>query len=152
MKRVAGLSLVLALTLAGSALAQGGGMGGMGRPQAPLDHWITADSLFAALGVTDASNKAEVVQHLAEVNKILKTAADERQKRMQAGGGMPDSATRATMMNQMQEWQKGLDAHLGAVREALPGANRAAFDALQKPSVRPMGGRGGRMGGGPPGQ
>ena len=56
------------------------------------------------------------------------------------------------MMAKNAETQKALDAHLGAVREALPEANRAAFDALQKPTVQMRGRRPGGMGGGPPGQ
>ncbi len=154
MKRVAGLSLVLALSLAGSALAQGGGGmgGGMGR-QAPPDHWITADSLVKALGITDKSVAAKVAPHIAEVDKILKAAADDRQKMMaamQGGGGPPD---RQAMMAKNQENQKALDAHFGAIREALPEASRAAFDALEKPGMRMGGGRRGGGGmGGPPGE
>lgn len=148
MKRVAGLSLVFALALAGSALAQGGGMGGPGGMRPPMqDHWITADSLVKALGITDAKVKDAVAPHLAEVDKILKAVVEERQKMMQGmqgGGGMASmsDSTRQAMMAKNAESQKALDAHLGAVREALPEANRAAFDALQKPALRRPGGGG----------
>lgn len=146
MMRTAGLSLVLAL-LAGPVLGQGGGPPGGFQP--PPDHWITTDSLMKALGITDAKIKDAVAPHLAEVDKIMKTVAEDRAKMraaMQAGGGMPSDSARQAMMGKNQEWQKGLDAHLGAVREALPEANRAAFDALQKPAIRMGGVR--RMGGG----
>ena len=147
MKRVAAWSLALAL-VAGPALAQGRGPGGF---QPPPDHWITADSLVKALGISDAKVKDAVAPHLAEVDKIMKAAADERQKMrsaMQAGGGMPSDSARQAMMAQAAEWQKGIDSHLAAARAALPEGYRAAFDALRKP-VMQMGGRG-RMGGGPP--
>ena len=152
MKRVAGLSLVLALTLAGSALAQGGGggMGGGMRGAPPADHWLSADSLVKALGITDAAVAGKVAPHLAEVDKLLKAAADDRQKAMaamQSGGAPPD---RQAMAAKNEENQKALDTHYGAIRAALPAANQAAFDALQKPALRRQGG--GRMGGGPPGQ
>ncbi|MSR05912.1 MAG: hypothetical protein EXR93_02395 [Gemmatimonadetes bacterium] len=149
MKHAGGLSLVLAL-LAGPAVAQGGGGMGRGGPP-PADHWVSADSLVKALGITDASVSAKVAPHLAEVDKILKTAADERAK-MMGGGGPPDPAVRQAMMGKMTEWQAALDGHYGAVRAALPAASQAAFDALQKPALRRPGGPGGRMGGGPPGQ
>lgn len=152
MKHVAGLSLAFVLTLAGPGLAQEGGMrGGMGNRPPMQDHWITADSLVKSLGITDAKIKDAVAPHLAEVDKILKTVADERKAMMQGGGGMPSDSVRQAMMAKNAENQKSLDAHLGAVREGLPEANRAAFDALQKPSLR-MGGRRGGMGGTPPGQ
>lgn len=146
MKSAAAWSLALAL-MAGPALAQGGPPGGF---QPPPDHWITADSLVTAVGVTDPKVKDAVAPHLAEVDKIMKTAAEERQKMRAAmqGGGMPSDSARQAAMARTQEWQKGIDTHLAAVREALPEANRAKFDALTKPAMR-MGGRG-RMGGGSP--
>jgi hypothetical protein len=125
----------------------------MGNRLQMQDHWITADSLVKALGITDAKVKEAVAPHLAEVDKILKAAVDERQKMMQSmqgGGAPPSDSARQAMMAKNAESQKGLEAHLGAVRAALPEANRAAFDALQKPALRMGRPRGGM--GGPPGR
>jgi hypothetical protein len=141
-KRIAGLLIALTLATAGTALAQRG----MGMPMP--DHWLSADSLAKAVGVTDAAVVAKVAPHLAEVDKVLAAVAAERRKMMeamQAGGGRPDQAAMQAMRTQAEENQKAVDQHLAAVRDALPEPNRAAFDALAKPNVRPRG----RMGGGP---
>lgn len=153
MSRAIETFLAVTLAVASTTLAQGGAMGGGGMRQMPPDHWITADSLAQAVG-GDSTLTARVAPHLAEVDKILKSAADERQKMfagMQGGGGPPDPATRQALMAKLQEFQTALDSHLKMVRDLLDAKQQTAFDALQKPMLRR--GPGGRMGGGrPPGE
>ncbi|MBI4420046.1 MAG: hypothetical protein HY560_04405 [Gemmatimonadetes bacterium] len=148
MSRMLGTLFTLTLVLTSASLAQGGGMGGgMGMRQLPPDHWVTADSLAKAVGGDSALAK-KVAPHLAEVDKILKSAAEERQKMfagMQAGGGPPDPAARQAMMAKTQEFQTQVDNHLKMVRDLLDAKQQAAFDALQKPMLR-RGMGGGRTG------
>ena len=146
MLRTGGSLVVLVCAVAASAVAQGGGGGGMGGMRmAPPDHWISADSLSKAVG-GDAAVSAKVAPHLAEIDKILKDAAAERQKAF-AGGGPPDQATMQAMRTKMQDYQSQVDTHVKAVHDLLDAKQQAAFDALQKPMLRRGGGR---MGGGPP--
>jgi hypothetical protein len=139
------LGMLFALTVASAsvALAQGGG----GMRMAPPDHWITADSLAKAVG-GDAAVAKKAAPHLAEVDKVMKAAAEERSK-MMSGGGRPDQATMDAMRAKGAEWQKSIDEHLKMIRDGLNEKQQAAFDALQKPTMM-RGGRGGRMGGPPP--
>ena len=120
----------LVAAMAGSAVAQGGG-GGQ-RP-APRDHWMTLDSLVAAVGVTD-SQKAGVKMHLDALNAVYKARVDA----MAGGGARPDSAATAKS-------QTDADAHYGELRKLLNAAQQAKFDALQKPRFGRGGG--GRRGG-----
>ena len=138
MFRNIGSFLALTMALASTAFAQGGGGGGMGRMggmRPPADHWITADSLSRAVG-GDASLAGKVAPHLAEVDKIMKTAADERAKMMPAGGGPPDQAAMQGMREKMAGYRSQLDVHLKAIRELLDAKQQAAFDALEKPMQR----------------
>jgi hypothetical protein len=140
MSRMLGTLFALTVASASVALAQGGGM-----RMAPPDHWITADSLAQAVGGgTAVAQKA--APHLAEVDKVMKAAAEERSK-MMSGGGRPDQATMDAMRAKGAEWQKSIDEHLKMIRDGLDEKQQAAFDALQKPTMMR---RGGRMGGGPP--
>jgi hypothetical protein len=152
------LAALFTLTVASAsmALAQGsgggGGGGGMGGMRmAPPDHWITADSLAKAVG-GDAAVAKKAAPHLAEVDKVMKTAADERAKAF--ANGRPDQATMQAFRGKAEEWQKSVDEHLKAIRDALDAKQQAAFDALQKPQMmrRGGGGMGGGMGGGRPPQ
>ncbi len=144
MSRTLGVFFALTVASASVALAQGGGGGGM--RMAPPDHWLSADSLSKAVG-GDAALAAKVAPHLAEVDKIMKGAADERSK-MMGGGGPPDQAVMQAFRAKGAEWQKALDEHLKAIRDGLDAKQQAAFDALQKPQMMGRGGRGG--GGGRP--
>ena len=141
------LAVLLFLTLGGAsaAVAQGGRM-----RMAPPDHWITGDSLAKAVG-GDASVAQKAAPHLAEVDKVMKAAADERGKMFT--GGRPDQATMEGFRSKAQEWQKSIDEHLGMIRASLDARQQAAFDALQKPMMmgrgRGMGGGGMRQGGAP---
>ena len=144
MSRMLGTLFALTVASASVALAQGGG----GMRMAPPDHWITADSLAKAVG-GDAAVAQKAAPHLAEVDKIMKSAVEERSKMMPAGGGRPDQAAMDAMRAKGAEWQKAIDEHLKMIRDGLNEKQQAAFDALQKPTM--MRGRGqGRMGGGPP--
>src|SRR5579872_6391946 len=130
MSRMLGLFLGLTIAMASTALAQGGGMGGMGggMRMAPPDHWITADSLSKAVG-GDAGLAKKVAPHLAEVDKVMKQAADERSKAF--AGGRPDQATMEAMRTKMQEYQAQIDNHVKMIRDALDAKQQAAFDALE---------------------
>ena len=147
MSRMLGLFLGLTIAVASTALAQGGGMGGMGgggMRMAPPDHWITADSLSRAVG-GDAALSKKVAPHLAEVDKVMKQAADDRAKAF--AGGRPDQATMEAMRTKMQEYQTQIDNHVKMIRDALDAKQQAAFDALEKPMVMRRGMRGGAGGG-----
>src|SRR5438093_12826643 len=81
------LTLFLAVTSAAVLRAQGGGMGG-GQFQPPPDHWMTMDSLAQAVGLT-ADQRAKVAPHYAELNTVVKKAADRRAAfRASMGGSM----------------------------------------------------------------
>jgi hypothetical protein len=125
------------------AMAQGMGGGRM----APPDHWITADSLAKAVG-GDASVAQKVAPHLAEVDKVMKQAADERSKAF--ANGRPDQATMQAFRAKAEDWQKSVDEHLKAIRDGLDAKQQAAFDALQKPQMMRRGGGRGMGGGGSP--
>ena len=110
------------------AVAQGRG--------APRDHWMTLDSLVAAVGVTD-SQKAGVKMHLDALNGVYK-ARMEAMAAARNGGARPDSAA-------MAKFQNDAMAHYEEIGKLLNAAEKTKFDALPKPQF----GRGGRrMGGG----
>jgi hypothetical protein len=125
---IAGLML-----LAGPALAQGGGR----QFTPPPDHWMTFDSLVAAVGVTDAQ-KADVQKHYDALNGVMKQAADARRTRMEAmrsSGGPPSPEQRQAMRDEMAKFQKDIDTHLGELRALLNADQQAKLDALAKPQV-----------------
>jgi hypothetical protein len=127
---IAGLVL-----LAGPALAQGGGR----QFTPPPDHWMTFDSLVAAVGVTDAQ-KADVQKHYDAVNAILKQAAEARRARMEAmrsGGERPSPEQREAMRAEGEKNQKDVDMHYGELRSLLTAEQQAKLDALPKPMVMP---------------
>jgi hypothetical protein len=125
---IAGLML-----LAGPALAQGGGR----QFTPPPDHWMTIDSLVAAVNVTDAQ-KADVQKHYDALNAVMKRAAEARRTRMEAmrsGGGPPSPEQREAMRAEMEKFQKDVDTHLGELRALLSAEQQAKLDALPKPIV-----------------
>ncbi|HEY2824672.1 MAG TPA: hypothetical protein VGI83_03920 [Gemmatimonadales bacterium] len=124
----------LVVAMAAPAMAQGG-MGGQGR--GGRDHWMTADSLIAAVGVTDSAAKAGVTMHLTELNAVYKARMDAMMA-ARNGGARPDSAA-------MAKWQTDAMTHYDAIGKLLNPAQKTKFDALTKPQL--MGGRGGRRGG-----
>src|SRR5260370_37114644 len=81
--RAVALSSVL---LVPAARAQQPGMG-MGRMGPPPDHWTTLDSLAQAVGLT-TDQRAKVAPHYAELNEVVKKAADRRIAYRQSRGPM----------------------------------------------------------------
>jgi len=140
------LSVVPALLLfAAPLMAQSGGMGGMGgmgRMAPPPDHWMTKDSLVAAVGLS-ADQATKVQAAYDSINAIMKSAATRRDKARQemmsqAGGGPPSDEMRAKMQamrTEMQGLQTAIDVQYQAIRGALTPAQQAKFDALPKPMV-----------------
>ena len=125
---IAGLML-----LAGPALAQGGGR----MMTAPPDHWMTFDSLVAAVGVTDAQ-KADVQHHYDALNAVMKQAAEKRRtmrEGMMGAGGPPSQTQRDSMRSAMEALQKDVDTHYNELRALLTPDQQAKFDALPKPQV-----------------
>src|SRR5712671_1755704 len=98
MSRMFAALFTLTVASASMALAQGGGGGGR---MAPPDHWITADSLSKAVG-GDAAVAQKVAPHLAEVDKVMKQAADERSKAF--ANGRPDQATMQAFRGKAEGW------------------------------------------------
>lgn len=125
---IAGLML-----LAGPALAQGGGR----QFTPPPDHWMTFDSLVAAVGVTDAQ-KADVQKHYDALNAVMKQSAEARRTRMEAmraGGGPPSQEQREAMQAEREKFQKDIDTHFGELRALLTAEQQGKLDALPKPTV-----------------
>jgi len=124
-----------------AALAQQPGMGRMGPPP---DHWMTLDSLAQALGLT-ADQQPKVAAHYAELNAVIKKAADRRMAARQSMGNAMGQMTpqqREAMrpkMDSMRTVMEGLqheaDEHYGAIRSLLTAEQQAKFDALPKPVV-----------------
>jgi hypothetical protein len=125
---VAGLLLVAA-----PAMAQGGGMQRMGPPP---DHWMTFDSLVAAVGITDAQ-KADAQQHYDAINTILKQAAD---RRAQMRGSFRDMSQeqRDSLRAEMQKTRSDVETHYNELRGVLTADQQAKFDALPKPPYMGM--------------
>jgi hypothetical protein len=141
--RTAFLAVLMSASLSMTAYAQGPGAGGR---RAPVDHWMTIDSLVAAVGVTDAQ-RPEVTKHYEELNAVMKKAADERAKMFQAGGGERPSQEQMTALRSKLDFMQGdLDKHYKAIRGLLNADQQAKFDALPAPRVamrqRPQGGGG----------
>src|SRR5260370_31156946 len=89
---------LLLLSLCAARLAAQGGMGG-GQYTPPPDHWLTADSLKAALALTPAEVQA-IKPAYDSINVILKQAAtvrDSARAAMQGMQGMSMEDPRAKM-------------------------------------------------------
>ena len=125
---VAGLLLV-----ATPAMAQGGGMGRMGPPP---DHWMTFDSLVAAVGVTDVQ-KPDAQKHYDAINTILKQAA-ERRGQMRGSFRDMSQEQRDSLRAEMQKTRSGIETEYNALRGALNADQQAKFDALPKPPYMGM--------------
>lgn len=139
---------VAGLLLAGgaaSASAQGGGRGqGF---QAPPDHWLTMDSLVAAVGIS-SDQKADAQKDFDAIQDAYKQAAKEREKMrsMFQSGTRPSDEERQQMRTTMQNLQKQVDDNYGALRGMLSADQQAKLDALPKPELFPNR-RGGMRGG-----
>jgi Spy/CpxP family protein refolding chaperone len=126
---VAGLLLVAA-----PAMAQGGGMGRMGPPP---DHWMTFDSLVAAVGITDAQ-KADAQKHYDAINAILKDAAAKRAEMRGQMSGPPTDEQRQQMRDAMQKTRSDVETHYNELRGVLTADQQTKFDALPKPPYMGM--------------
>ncbi len=130
------------LLVAAPLVAQGGGMGGMGRMAPPPDHWMTRDSLVAAVGLS-ADQTSKIQAAYDSLNSIMKNAAAKRDKARQEmmsqmGGGPPSDSARAKMQamrTEMEGLQAEVDKQYQVIRTALTPAQQAKFDALPKPAV-----------------
>lgn len=142
MNRMLGAVTILTLGTVGVVQAQGGGGsgGGTGRDMGTgkgrqvADHWISSASLIAVLSITDTTIAGKIAPHLAEVDTAMKQAAEERQKNFERRG-LPGGAR--AMVTQLDRLQLTINRHLRDLRNALPKENRAAFDRIEKPDVRP---------------
>ena len=125
------------LLLASPAVAQGGR-----QFQPPPDHWMTFDSLVAAVGVTDAQKPA-TQKHYDALNAVMKQSAERRRAVMgtMMGGGPPTPEQRDAMRAEFDKFQADVDAHYGELRKLLNPDQQAQFDGLAKPVVRMMGRR-----------
>jgi len=143
---VAALSLLLAMPALGQAPT---------RFQPPPDHWMTIDSLSAALNLT-ADQRAKIGPSYTALNGVLKDAAAKRQafrQQMQGSGFQPRQeptpemrARFDSMRTQMEGFQAEADQWVAAIRNNLTPDQQTKFDALAKPQVARRGG----MGGAPP--
>jgi hypothetical protein len=105
----------------------------------PPDHWMTFDSLVAAVGITDAQ-KPEVQKHFDALNAVMKQAAERRasMRGQMMGGGPPSQEQMQAMRAEFDKFQADVDAHYGEIRKLLNADQQAKFDALPKPTVRMM--------------
>ena len=122
------------LLLAAPALAQGERM-----RMRPPDHWMTFDSLVAAVSLTEAQ-KPDAQKHYDALNGVMKQAAERRRAVMSTmmGGGPPTQEQRDAMSAEFAKFQGDVDAHYGELRKLLTAEQQAKFDALPKPVVRMM--------------
>ena len=141
--------ILLVAALAGApAVAQNpppgpGGPGGGRQFTPPPDHWLTMDSLTAAVGLT-AAQKTKVTQAYTALNAVMKQAADRRtalRGQMQGQftpGQEPSPEQRARMDSVRVEFegmQEEANQWLGMIRAELTAEQQAKFDALPPPRV-----------------
>lgn len=126
-------TIALALGLTASALqAQDRPQG---QRQAPPDHWLTIDSIAAAVSLTDAQ-RPDFVKHYEALNAVMKKSADERQKmRTEMGGGQPTPEQMQAMRAKFDSLQTETDTHYNELRKLLTEEQQAKFDSLPKPRV-----------------
>ena len=135
-------AVALCTLIAARAFAQDAG-GPPRRFPPPPDHWMTADSLAQAVGLT-ADQKAKVAPSYSALNGVMKDAAARRQalrQQMQGSfqpGSEPSPAMRARMDSvraEMEGFQAEADQYVAAIRALLTPEQQAKFDALAKPQL-----------------
>jgi len=145
-------TLAVMAALATNARAQGpGGPGGMGQRTQLPDHWMTLDSLSAAVGLT-AEQQAAVTGPYNALNSVLKQGAAKRAGMRQGMGGGPAmggmqemtdeqrQAMRARMDSlraELQPLQDEAEQYYQAIGAALTAEQQPKFDALPRPRVMP---------------
>jgi hypothetical protein len=125
---------MLLLSLCAAPLAAQGGMGG-GQYTPPPDHWLTADSLKAALALTPAEVVAIKPQY-DSINVVLKQAATVRDSARAAMQGMPMEDRRAKMApvrERMEAMQATVDALVKSIRGKLTPDQATKLDGLPQP-------------------
>ena len=128
---------MLLLSLCAAPLAAQGGMGG-GQYTPPPDHWLTADSLKAALALTPAEVQA-IKPAYDSINVILKQAAtvrDSARAAMQGMQGMSTEDRRAKMgpvRERMDAMQATVDALVKSIRGKLTPDQATKLDGLPQP-------------------
>lgn len=144
-------SLVLAaFALLGpvTAIAQQGPRGPGGPPTLP-DHWMTLDSLAAAVALTGAQ-RANVAEPYAALNAVMREAAARRtemRRQMQEmlGGRSPQDLTEAeraalrargdSAREEFAGFQAEADMWHETIRNLLTVEQQPKFDALPRPVV-----------------
>ena len=160
MPRVPRLAAVLFAVVCASGLAAQGMPGAQGGPPPLPDHWLTMDSLVAAVGLT-ADQKTKVTEPYTALNAVMKEAAAKRQaarQRMMSQASGMDPATMSdadrakfraqadSVRGELQAMQDEADQWHAAIRGLLTAEQQAKFDALGKPVLlrqmqrRPPGG------------
>lgn len=125
---------LLAVLLSAAVSTAANAQGPTGR-RAPPDHWMTMDSLVAAVGVTDAQ-KADVTKHYEALNAVMKQAAGERSKMFgQMGGERPSPEQMQAFRTKMESMQTDLDKEYKAIRGLLTPEQQTKFDSLPAPRV-----------------
>lgn len=128
-------SITMAVLALGLAAAAAGAQEPAQRRGPPPDHWMTMDSLAAAVSLSDAQ-RPEFVAHYDALNAVMKQAADERRKMMeQAGDARPTRDQMQAMRTKLQGLQTEVDAHYQELRKLLSAEQQASFDSLPKPRV-----------------
>lgn len=144
MRLPAGLVLLFAATtVAAAAQTPPASPGGQRRFAPPPDHWMTLDSLGAAVGLS-ADQRIKVTPAYTALNAVMKDAAARRQairQQMQSRsqpGQEPTPEMRARMDSvraEMDGFQAEADQWLAAIRNDLTPDQQAKFDALPKPQL-----------------
>jgi len=113
--------------------------------QPPPDHWLTLDSLAAAIGLDTAQRNA-VADPYRALNAVLKQAAEQRAELRRRSGGQPRPRSPEEMTPEMRARFDSVRAEFEAlqdeadqwymmVRNLLRSDQLARFDALPKPMV-----------------
>ena len=139
----------LAMLLApGAALAQRGPQGPGGPPTLP-DHWMTLDSLAAAIGLSQ-EQRAKVADPYAALNAVMRDAAARRTEMRQQmqdmlGGRSPQDLTdaeraalgarRDSARAEFAGFQAEADMWHDTIRNLLTPEQQTKFAALPRPVV-----------------